>query len=67
LATLAEITGGDYYQAGDADQLQKVFENLPDDVAMQKKETEVSVAFVAMGALAAMLAVGLSLAWNRYP
>lgn len=67
LASVAEITGGGYYQAEDADQLTEVFENLPADVALQKKETEVSVAFVAMGALAALLAVGLSLAWNRYP
>ena len=67
LASVAEITGGEYYQAESADQLTDVFENLPDDVVTQKEETEVSVAFVAMGAVAAMFAVGLSLAWNRFP
>lgn len=67
LASVADITGGGYYQAENADQLNEVFENLPDDVKMQNKETEISVAFVAMGALAAIFAVGFSLAWNRYP
>lgn len=67
LASVAEITGGGYYEAANADQLNEVFEQLPRDVEIQKEETEVSVAFVAMGALAAMFAVGLSLAWNRYP
>ena len=67
LENVAEITGGSYYQAESADQLQDVFANLPDDVETQKKETEVSAAFVAMAALAAMLAVGLSLLWNRNP
>jgi Ca-activated chloride channel family protein len=67
LASIADITGGTYHRAEDADQLKKVFKDLPSDVAMQKEEREVSVAFVAMGALAAMLAIALSLVWNRYP
>lgn len=67
LQSVAEITGGSYYQAESAGELNDVFENLPKDIATQKEETEVSVAFVAMGALAAIAAVGLSLAWNRFP
>jgi Ca-activated chloride channel family protein len=67
LSSVAEITGGEYYQAENADQLRDVFESLPDDVTLQDEEQEISVAFVAMGALAAMFAVGLSMAWNRYP
>jgi Ca-activated chloride channel family protein len=67
LASIADLTGGTYHRAEDADALKKVFKDLPSDVAVQKEEREVSVAFVAMGALAAMLAVALSLVWNRYP
>lgn len=67
LASIAELTGGTYHRAEDADELKRVFKDLPNDVAVQKEEREVSVAFVAMGALAAMLGVALSLVWNRYP
>jgi Ca-activated chloride channel family protein len=67
LAGIADLTGGTYYRAADAAELNKVFKELPNDVALQKEEREVSVAFVAIGALAAMLAVALSLVWNRYP
>ncbi|MEO8539399.1 MAG: VWA domain-containing protein [bacterium] len=67
LESVAQITGGSYFQAENANQLKDVFENLPKNVATQTKDVEVSVAFVAMGALAAAFAVGLSLAWNRFP
>lgn len=67
LVTIADLTGGTYHRAQDAGQLKKVFEDLPNDVALQKEEREVSVAFVALGAVAAALAVALSLMWNRYP
>lgn len=67
LATIAELTGGTYHSAEDADALKKVFKDLPNDVAVQKERREVSVAFAAMGGLAALLAVALSLVWNRYP
>ena len=67
LQKIADITGGSYHQAGDAGQLKKVFQDLPNDVTVQKEEQEVSVVFVAIGGLAAMVGVALSLLWNRYP
>jgi Ca-activated chloride channel family protein len=67
LVGIADLTGGTYHQAQDADQLKKVFSDLPNEVSVQQEEQEVSVAFVAMGGLAAMVAVALSLLWNRYP
>ncbi|MBI5948218.1 MAG: VWA domain-containing protein [Chloroflexi bacterium] len=67
LASIAELTGGTYHKAEDAEQLDEVFKDLPNEVAVTKEDREVSVAFVAMGALAAIVAVALSLAWNRYP
>ncbi len=67
LASIAELTGGTYHRAGDANELNRVFKDLPNDVALQDEQREVSVAFAAIGALAATLAVALSLVWNRYP
>jgi len=65
LQTVADMTGGSFHRAEDADQLVKVFRNLPSEITTQNEEREVSVAFAALGGLLATLAVGLSLAWNR--
>ncbi len=66
LKKVADITGGSYHRAEDADQLVKVFRNLPTQIALQEQEVEVSAGFAGLGAALAVLAVGLSLAWNRY-
>lgn len=67
LTKVAEMTGGTFHKAEDADQLQRVFTELPRQVELQEREREVSVAFAAVGLLLAAAAVGLSLAWNRSP
>lgn len=67
LQTIADMTGGEYYRAEDADQLVDVFLNLPTQIVLQKEDIEISVAFAVLGAVLAILAVGLSLVWNRYP
>jgi Ca-activated chloride channel family protein len=67
LQSIAELTGGNYYRAEDADQLSEVFADLPTQVELQEEEVEVSVAFAIAGAFLVVAAVGLSLAWNRYP
>jgi Ca-activated chloride channel homolog len=67
LQGIADTTGGSYYRAQNADQLLGVLDDLPSRVVTQDEEREVSVAFVALGAVLAMAAVGLSLWWNRYP
>ena len=67
LQTMADLTGGEYYRAEDADQLVDVFLDLPARIELQEEEQEVSFAFGALGALLAAFAFGLSLLWNRYP
>jgi Ca-activated chloride channel family protein len=67
LQTIADRTGGAYYRAEDADQLSEVFAELPTQVELQEEEVEVTVGFAIAGTLLAALAIGLSLAWNRYP
>ncbi len=67
LQTIAEMTGGSYHVAEDADQLQSVFRGLPAEITRQEEEVEFSVAFAGLGALLAIAAVALSMAWNRYP
>lgn len=65
LRAVAEVTGGAYFRAENADQLVEVFRDLPKQVELQKERFEISVAFAALGAVFVLLAVGLSWRWNR--
>jgi Ca-activated chloride channel family protein len=67
LKKVAEMTGGEYYSAMSAGELQNVFENLPTYLITKHETTEISVAFAALGALLAAIAIGLSLLWHPLP
>ena len=67
LKQVADLTGGEYYSAESAGELQHVFENLPTSLIIKHDVIEISVAFTAVGALLAALAVGLSLLWHPLP
>jgi Ca-activated chloride channel family protein len=64
LRTIADMTGGSYYAPESADELNEVFESLPTYLITRHETTEVSVAFVAAGALLAAFAMLLSLLWH---
>ncbi len=63
LKTIANITRADYYYAGSADDLKKVYQGLSTRLAVEKKETEITALFAALGALMVVLAGGLSVWW----
>jgi Ca-activated chloride channel family protein len=67
LRKVADVTGGAFYKAEDADQLRGVFQKLPHQIELQSEQREISVFFAILGAVLAIAAVGLSLLWNRYP
>jgi Ca-activated chloride channel family protein len=67
LKKIADMTGGTYYSAESAGELQNVFQNLPTYLITKHETTEISVAFAAVGALLAAVAVLLALAWNPLP
>jgi Ca-activated chloride channel family protein len=67
LMKVADVTGGKFYKAEDADQLRGVFQQLPNQVELQTEQREISVWFAIIGAVLALAALGLSLLWNRYP
>jgi hypothetical protein len=50
-----------------ASELQGVFDNLPTNLVFKTEAAEVSVVFVALGALAAALAFLLGRAWRPLP
>jgi Ca-activated chloride channel homolog len=65
LQAIAEITGGQYYKAESADQLQEALGDLPNQVAVVKKHVDIASWFAGAGGLLVAVAVGLSLWWNR--
>ncbi|HEY0604808.1 MAG TPA: VWA domain-containing protein [Herpetosiphonaceae bacterium] len=67
LQQVADMTGGKYYTAESAEQLQSVFESLPTSLITAHEVTEISVAFAAFGALLATLAIVLSMLWHPLP
>lgn len=67
LQSVANLTGGKFYRAQDADQLRFVFDRLPKDIELQSRQVELSVGFLGLGAILSVVAMVLSLRWNRTP
>jgi Ca-activated chloride channel family protein len=63
LKTISTMTLGEYFYAGTAEDLTKVYEKLSSRMVVERKETEVSALFAALGALLAVLSAGLSVWW----
>ncbi len=63
LKMISGITRGEYYRAGTAEDLEKVYRGMNARVVLQRKETEVTALFAAAAAVFAVAAAGLSLAW----
>ena len=67
LTAIADATGGTYYPAESADELLKVFEQLPTNLIMKHAVMEISVAFVAAGLVLVGAAILLGQAWRPLP
>jgi Ca-activated chloride channel family protein len=63
LKSVATMTLGEYFYAGTAEDLKKVYESLSSRMVTERKETEVSALFAALGALLAFVSAGLSVWW----
>ena len=63
LKNISVLTHGEYFYAGTAEDLKKVYESLSSRMVVERKETEVTALFAAFGALLAVLAAGLSVWW----
>jgi Ca-activated chloride channel family protein len=67
LRQVASTTGGEYFKAEDAEQLNTVFKDLPQRVDTQERDVDVSVAFAGLAALVLLLALWLGLRWAPHP
>ena len=66
LKTIARNTQAEYFYAGTAADLKKVYETLSSRLAVVKKETEISGMLALLAAAFSLLSAALSLAWfNR--
>jgi Ca-activated chloride channel family protein len=66
LKQIANITRGEYFYAGSAPDLKKVYSDLSTKLVFEKKETEITALFAAAATALALLAAMLSVMWfNR--
>ena len=66
LKTIADLTRAEYFYAGTAADLQKIYQNLNTRIFLEQKETEITALFSAIAAAAVLLSATLSLLWfNR--
>jgi Ca-activated chloride channel family protein len=63
LKNISLLTHGEYFYAGTAEDLKKVYDSLSSRMVVERKETEISALFAALGALLAVLSAGLSVWW----
>ena len=66
LKSVASMTIGEYFHAGSAVDLRKVYETLNSRLVFEKKQTEVTALAAGAAAVLSLLAAGLSMLWfNR--
>ncbi|MFT4103921.1 MAG: VWA domain-containing protein [Burkholderiaceae bacterium] len=63
LKSVALITGGEYFHAGSAYDLHKVYDHLSSRLTIERRDTEIGALFAAAAALLLVIACTLSLAW----
>ena len=67
MRAVADATGGEYYPAESASELEKVFAELPTNLITKHEVTEVSVAFVAVAVVLLAGAFLLGQTWRPLP
>ncbi|HEY3290552.1 MAG TPA: VWA domain-containing protein [Anaerolineae bacterium] len=68
LQQIAQITGGEYYNAQSEQDLRTIYDNLQSQLIIKPEQTELTAMFVGAGVLALLLGGVLSLFWfNRIP
>jgi Ca-activated chloride channel family protein len=67
LKGIAEATGGEYYPAQSANELNTVFQNLPTSLITRHEVMEISVAFAAFGAVLVAASILLGQKWRPLP
>jgi Ca-activated chloride channel family protein len=64
---IAALTGGEYFAASSAGELEKIFASLPTVLFTRDELTEISVYFAAFAALLAIISITLAQLWHPLP
>lgn len=64
LREIAQVTGGQYYNATTATDLRSIYENLSTRLVIRSQEEEMTVGFTAVAGLALLLGTVLSMRWS---
>jgi Ca-activated chloride channel family protein len=67
LTRVADVSGGHYFRAEDAGELDDVLADLPREFGLRREDVEITFWFVLAGVLLAGTGAGLALWWNRGP
>jgi Ca-activated chloride channel family protein len=67
LRKVADVTGGEYFAADDAERLQSVLADLPRTVTIQHREVEVSAGLAGLAALLLLSSLGAAARWTAFP
>jgi Ca-activated chloride channel family protein len=65
LTKVADLTGGQYFKAQDADELNGVLGDLPKEIGLHKENVEISFWFVLAGVVLVFTGLGLALWWSQ--
>ncbi len=63
LKAIANQTRADYFYAGTAEDLKKVYQSLSSRLVVERRETEISALFAGLGALLLLTGAALSVWW----
>ena len=63
LKSIAEVTDAEYFNASNADDLKKIYENLATQFVLRQEKTEITAYFTIVAAILALVAAGLSVLW----
>jgi Ca-activated chloride channel family protein len=67
LQRVADVTGGEYFAAADADRLQRVLEDLPRTVQTQHREIEMSVWLAGLAVVLLLAGLWAAARWSAFP
>lgn len=65
LQKIARITQGEYFHAGNEEELTKAYKKVTATISVEKKELEITALFVAAAAFLSLLSAMLSMLWFR--
>ncbi|TMD61274.1 MAG: VWA domain-containing protein [Chloroflexi bacterium] len=63
LKSIAQLTDAEYFNASNANDLKKIYENLATQFVLRQEKTEITAYFTIAAALLSLAAVGLSMLW----